>query len=113
MQLIAGRTAQEYNQRKKRQGAFWEDRYHATAIQTDDHLHRCLVYIDLNMVRAGVVSHPREWAQSGYSEIQKPSKRYAVVDFRELTALCGFADRGDFQRAHRYVVVLRSRVGPR
>jgi putative transposase len=27
MQLIAGRTAQEYNQHKKRKGAFWEDRY--------------------------------------------------------------------------------------
>jgi len=27
IQLIAGRTAQEYNQRKNRQGAFWEDRY--------------------------------------------------------------------------------------
>ena len=52
MQLIAGRTAQEYNQRKDRQGAFWEDRYHATAIEADEHLHRCLVYIDLNMVRA-------------------------------------------------------------
>jgi putative transposase len=33
MQLIAGRTAHEYNQRKGRQGAFWEDRYHATAIE--------------------------------------------------------------------------------
>ena len=52
MQLIAGRTAQEYNQRKDRQGAFWEDRYHATAIEADEHLHRCLIYIDLNMVRA-------------------------------------------------------------
>jgi putative transposase len=52
MQLIAGRTAQEYNQRKNRQGAFWEDRYHATAVQADEHLHRCMVYIDLNMVRA-------------------------------------------------------------
>jgi len=31
MQLVAGRTAQEFNQRKKRKGAFWEDRYHATA----------------------------------------------------------------------------------
>ena len=52
MQLIAGRTAQECNQRKDRQGAFWEDRYHATAIEADEHLHRCLIYIDLNMVRA-------------------------------------------------------------
>jgi putative transposase len=30
MQLFAGRTAQECKQRKGRQRAFWEDRYHAT-----------------------------------------------------------------------------------
>jgi REP element-mobilizing transposase RayT len=101
MQLIAGRTAQEYNQRKDRQGAFWEDRYHATAIEADEHLHRCLVYIDLNMVRAGVVSHPVEWSHSGYPEIQEPPKRYAVIDLEGLAALCGFTDRRDFQRAHR------------
>jgi REP element-mobilizing transposase RayT len=40
MQLIAGRTAQEYNQRKGKQGAFWEDRYLATAVQADEHFHR-------------------------------------------------------------------------
>jgi putative transposase len=34
VQLSAGRTAQGYNQRKRRKGAFLEDRYHATAIQT-------------------------------------------------------------------------------
>jgi putative transposase len=43
MQLIAGRTAQEYNQRNNRQGAFWKDRYYATAIEADEHLHHCLV----------------------------------------------------------------------
>lgn len=56
MQLIAGRTAQEYNQRKGRQGAFWEDRYHATAIALDEHLHRCLVYIDLETSSARELS---------------------------------------------------------
>jgi putative transposase len=101
MQLIAGRTAQEYNQRKDRQGAFWEDRYHATAIEADEHLHRCLIYIDLNMVRAGVVSHPGEWAHSGYREIQEPPKRYAVIDLEGLAAMCGFTNPRDFQRAHR------------
>ena len=39
MQLIAGRSGQEYNQRKTRHGAFWEDRYHATAVDADEHLH--------------------------------------------------------------------------
>jgi putative transposase len=61
MQLISGRTAQEYNRRKSRKGAFWEDRYFATAVSTDRHLIRCLLYIDLNMVRAGVVDHPSLW----------------------------------------------------
>ena len=61
IRLMAGKTAQEYNQRKKRKGAFWEDRYHATAIECDTHLIRCLIYIDMNMVRAGVIKHPSDW----------------------------------------------------
>ena len=101
MQLIAGRTGQEYNQRKARHGAFWEDRYHATAIEADEHLQRCLVYIDLNMVRARVVSHPSNWAHSGYWEIQNPPKRYAIIDLPELSSLCGFNGVTDFQQAHR------------
>ncbi|HSK29625.1 MAG TPA: transposase [Candidatus Limnocylindria bacterium] len=92
MQLIAGRTAQEYNQRKGKQGAFWKDRYHATAVEADEHLHRCLVYIAVNMVRAGVVNHPGQWKESGFSEIQKPPKRYIIIDFQSLSELrvCGF-----------------------
>ena len=101
MQLIAGRTGQEYNRRKERQGAFWEDRYHATAIEIDEHLHRCLVYIDLNMVRAGVVKHPAEWPHGGYREIQDPPKRYTLVELAGLSALCGFTNVVDFQQAHR------------
>ncbi len=49
MQLIAGRTGQTYNQRKGRKGAFWEDRYHATAVETGEYLARCLVTIDVNI----------------------------------------------------------------
>ena len=102
MQLIAGRTAQEYNQRKGKRGAFWEDRYHATAIEIDEHLHRCVVYIDLNMVRAGVVNHPGQWNESGFCEIQEPPKRYAIIDLRALSELCGFGELADFQRAQRH-----------
>jgi putative transposase len=32
MQLAEGRIAQEYNKRQGRFGAFWQDRYHATAV---------------------------------------------------------------------------------
>jgi REP element-mobilizing transposase RayT len=87
MQLIAGRTGQEYNQRKGRKGAFWEDRYHATAVEEDSHLIQCLVYIDLNMVRAGVVNHPSEWSFCGYNEIQNPRQRYSIIDHEGLMEL--------------------------
>ena len=70
--------------RKIRKGAFWEDRYHATAIESDRHLIQCIVYIDLNMVRAEAVRHPSEWKFSGFNEIQKPRRRYRIIDYKSL-----------------------------
>lgn len=100
IKLVVGRTGQEYNSRKKRKGAFWEDRYHATAIQTEHHLLRCIVYIDLNMVRAGVVSHPSEYQFSGYNEIQNPRRKCKLIDHGKLTELSGFTQYHTFQKAH-------------
>lgn len=101
IQLIAGRTGRDYNQRKARKGAYWEDRYHATAVEADKHLHRCLVYIDLNMVRAGVVKHPAQWPHGGYREIQAPPKRYTIIDLAVLSDLSGCASVAQFQTVHR------------
>lgn len=101
MRLIASQTAQEYNRRKRRNGAFWEDRYHATAVQTGDHLIRCLSYIDLNMVRAGVVQHPAEWKDSGFHDIQSPSERRRVIDHERLGELVDIRDFEALRIAHR------------
>jgi len=100
MQLMAGRTGQEYNQRKHRQGAFWEDRYHAVAIESGEHLIRCLIYIDLNMVRAGIVRHPSEWEFSGYNEIQRPRRKCILISHETLFKLAGFPDYESFRKAH-------------
>jgi putative transposase len=101
IQLIAGRTGQEYNRRKKRKGAFWEDRYHATAIETGEHLLRCIRYIDLNMVRAGAVSHPEQWLHGGYYEIQHPRRKNVLIDYDALGHLSGYYSFDQFQPAHR------------
>lgn len=100
MQLVAGRTAQAYNSRKSRKGAFWEDRYHATAVQTGEHLYRCLIYIDLNMVRARAVAHPAEWSDCGYHEIQRPRKRRRIIDRERLRDLCGLDSLDDLPATH-------------
>jgi putative transposase len=100
LQLIAGRTAQPFNRRKVRSGAFWEDRYHATAVETGEHLARCLVYIDLNMVRAGVVAHPAQWEVSGYHEIQRERGRYRILDRPALAEALGI-ELGRLAETHR------------
>lgn len=98
LQLIESRVAQSYNLRKERCGAFWEDRYHATAIEDGLQLSQCVTYIDMNMTRAGVVAHPRDWPWCGYHELVREAsgtrerRRGFLVDTRALVDLLGVAD---------------------
>jgi putative transposase len=100
IKLVAGRTGQEYNIRKNRKGAFWQDRYHATAVETNRHLRQCIAYIDMNMVRAGVVDHPEKWRWCGYNEIQNPRERKGIIDSDRLTGLLSFDTYEQLKDAH-------------
>jgi putative transposase len=93
MQLVAGRVGQVYNKNRSRKGAFWENRYQATAVQTDEHLGRCFLYIDLNMVRAKKVKHPRQWEHGGYHEIVKPKQRYRIINRKQVTRLLDIEEK--------------------
>jgi putative transposase len=83
-----------------RNGAFWEDRYHATAIEDSDHFFRCCAYIDLNMVRAGVVDHPSQWPFCGYNEIQKPRRKNILIDYEKFMELLGADKYEQAKRDH-------------
>jgi len=69
MHWLQGVAAQDANRRKKREGCFWRGRFHPTLVQTGRHLSRCLFYLDMNMVRAGVVDHPSDWAFGGAADL--------------------------------------------
>lgn len=101
LQLVQGCTAQAHNRRRGRAGAFWHDRYHAVAIDSEAYLWQCLVYLDLNMVRARAVQHPSEWRCAGYNEIQRPRSRYRVLDLDRLAKLTGCATLDTLQKHHR------------
>ncbi|XPS90265.1 putative transposase [Desulfosarcina variabilis str. Montpellier] len=103
--LSAGRVGQEFNQRKSLSGSFWEDRYHATIIEDGAHLIRCIVYIDMNMVRAGVVDHPEQWRHGGYNEIQFPRRKCVLIDYNILSRLAGFDNSQRFQNEHRQWII--------
>ena len=104
LHFVAGRMAWEYNRRKNRRWAFWEDRYHATAVETDKYLLECAVYIDLNMVRAGVVNHPSEWEFCGYQEIFGSKKRSPLIDQDLLCKYYCIRDPKNLGRFYRAVI---------
>lgn len=89
MMFAASRTALDYNLRKGRSGAFWEGNYHATAVETGEHFLNCLSYIDLNMVRAGVVGHPADWPYCGFQEIAGRRTTRCLIDRGLLMDLTG------------------------
>lgn len=80
MQYLSGCVAQDYNRRKKREGAFWRGRYRPTLVESGAHLTRCFFYIEFNMVRAGVVRHPEEWVGGAFREHSGQRKRYRIID---------------------------------
>jgi putative transposase len=104
MQLLSGNTGQAYNTRKNRKGAFWEDRFYTTAIENGVHLLRCMAYIELNMVRAGAVTHPKDWEFCGYNEIIDPPRRYRLIDRNALFSSCGITDPDEFRAYYENLV---------
>ncbi len=66
MQAVGRRYVRYFNDSQQRSGTLWEGRYRSTLIQAERYLLACMAYIDLNPVRAGVVSHARDYPWSSY-----------------------------------------------
>ena len=66
MQMLGRYYVQYYNHCYQRTGTLWEGRYKATLIDTEAYLLTCMRYMELNPVRAGMVSHPSEYPWSSY-----------------------------------------------
>jgi putative transposase len=98
MQGLQGEFAQWYNTKRRRSGAFWEGRYHSTMIQSGAHLWNCMAYIDMNMVRAGVVKHPREWPWNGYDELVGMRTRHTMLSMPKVLEMVGGGSREEFAR---------------
>lgn len=63
---FAQRYAQDRNRRRAGSGRLFEQRFFSRPILTDEELAVVTAYVDLNPVRAGIVSHPSEYEWSTY-----------------------------------------------
>ncbi|MCP5539204.1 MAG: transposase [Akkermansiaceae bacterium] len=63
------RFTQWYNRTNNRRGTLWEDRFKSVLVEgSEEALLTMAAYIDLNPVRAGMVSDPKDYRWCGYAE---------------------------------------------
>jgi putative transposase len=55
-----------FNRRYERSGTLWGGRYHSCPAESARYVLACYRYIELNPVRAGMVTHPADYAWSSY-----------------------------------------------
>ena len=76
VKLLKQRFTQWYNRRTGRKGTLWEDRFKSVLVEGQgDPLLTMAAYIDLNPVRAGLVSDPGQYRWSGYGEAMAGRRR--------------------------------------
>jgi putative transposase len=98
MHLASGSTAKQHNLRKDRSGAMWEHPYQCTIVEDGRHLLNCLTYINLNMVRAGAVAHPREWKWCSHDELLGQRQRYRILNTERLIESLGIGTEQELRQ---------------
>ena len=66
MQSVGRRYVRYFNREYRRSGTLWEGRFKSSLVQSETYLLQCQRYIELNPVRAGMVSDPAQYAWSSY-----------------------------------------------
>jgi putative transposase len=66
MKQIGQLHTQYVNRTYDRTGTLWEGRFRSCLVQSEDYVLACYRYIELNPVRAGLCTHPREHAWSSF-----------------------------------------------
>lgn len=107
MQAVGRRYVRYFNDRHRRSGTLWEGRYKSTLIESERYLLACMVYIDLNPVRAGMVGQAKDYSWSSHAHY------IGLKAERLLTPHALYWDLGNtpFAREEAYAELVRLGVG--
>lgn len=107
------RFSKWYNQRHERHGTLWEERFRATLVEGSRH---CLMvvgsYIELNPVRAGMVSDPKDYRWCSFAEAAGGSEE-ARKGIQRLTATAAGPMAEEEALASYRMTFMRSGAGDR
>jgi len=98
MQYVGRHYVPYVNQKYCRTGTLWEGRFKAAIVETATYLLACYRYIELNPVRAGIVSNPGQYRWSSFARNGLSSNDELIKEHAEYLNL----GNSEQQRAENY-----------
>jgi putative transposase len=98
MKRLAGRQTRFVNKQENRTGSLWDGRYKMSIVDSDEYFLQCCRYIELNPVKAKMVTQPRDYCWSSYRENAGLSSS-VIVDRHGFSNLCDVS----FENYRKYV----------
>lgn len=108
---LKGGFAQWYNRRHRRFGPLWAERFTSVLVQGGQALAAVAAYVDLNPIRAGLCTDPKDYRYCGYAEaVAKPSspRRSGIRTVMELADTVSWNDVASYYRKFLFQTGLRS-----
>lgn len=98
MKHLGQRYVQYVNRTYRRSGTLWEGRFKSCLVQEEAYALTCYRYIEMNPVRAGMVSRPEEYRWSSYAcnghgvpdRLIHPHDQYAWLGQRQRDRLAAY-----------------------
>ena len=101
MKLLKQRFSIWFNKAHRRFGTLWAERFKSVLVESQDRILQILgVYIDLNSVRAGLISDPKDYRFCGYAEAVAGNSRAQLG----IQSIIGAGDWAGAQCAYRELI---------
>jgi len=104
MQLLKQRFATWFNRSHERFGTLWAERYTSVLVERGTALRRCTAYVDLNAVRSGLTTDPKDYRFCGYAEAVAGNPRAQAG----ILAAFGGANWQEYQGTYRRHLFIES-----
>ena len=118
MKNVCQRYAQVFNRRYSRTGSMWEGRFRSSAVDSHGYLMVCHQYIELNPVRARLVSAPHQYPWTSYrsnalgepSLLLAPHERYRALGSTPDERLLAYARMFEFALPSDVLAAIRNAI---
>ena len=105
---LGQRYVQYVNRAYRRSGTLWEGRFRSCVAQEEGYVLACQRYIELNPVRADMVTHPRHYRWSSYRTNAEGKASALLTPHAQYLAL----GQTDASRREAYRLLFRSELDP-